>query len=273
MDGYQKIGQLTPSTLVYTIGAMIISLPSIADCIPAIHKDLIADFPQYSRMEIDVVRSNPITAKITPDTIVQHSLCSGDRSWGIIITPERILLQTTKYENFLDFSQRFGAVLRAIQKNTGLQHHNGIAFRHIDNIKPLDVSQPLSEVVESAFLTPTIGTTTDSHNSRHEYVYSAGARNLAFRLYTFENGHGPRVPEEIISNYIALKMKAPDEMESSPYVLADFEAVSLSNEISLPYDVDTILSELDELHQFVSIAYRKVVKPNELKARGAQDVS
>lgn len=273
MEGYKPIGKLNPSTLVYTVGAVVISLPSINDDAPTIHKALIEEYPEYSKTEIGVVTQHPIDPlKNREDTIIQHGLNSPDRNWGILLMPERILFHTTSYESFSDFSKRFSSVLKTIQDITGLRHQNGLAFRHIDNIMPLEEGKELSAAIKPKFHTPELSKSVSSKLSKHEYVYATEGRRLIFRLHNYDQGKAPSIPQEIFPNYFGLKMKPMVKVVTKPFVLGDFEANNINEGSPLvKFEIDSMMKELDELHKLVSVAYREVVTSEELKARGCSN--
>lgn len=273
MKGYRPIGKLTPSTLVYTVAAVVIALPSIDDDIPAIHKALIEQYPQYAKMGVSVVSQNPTDPlRNQEETITQHALNNPDKTLGVLLTKNRILFQTTKYEGFPDFANEFMRVLKIIQEITGLKHQNGIAFRHIDNIMPLDEKAELKTAINEEFYTPDMSHGIESRFSKREYVYGAEKRNLVCRLYNYDEGNAPSMPQELIANYFGLKMHPKISVQKRPFVLGDFEANNIhEEEPAQKFDISAMSKELDELHQFISIAYRQVVTSQELKARGCKD--
>lgn len=273
MEGYKPIGKLDPSTLVYTVGAVIISLPSINESVPAIHKALLEDYPEYSKGEIGVVSPHPTDPlKNREDMIIQHSLNNPDRSWGILLMSDRILFHTTAYESFSDFSARFSSILKTIQDKTGLRHQSGLAFRHIDNIMPVDENKDLTTAIKAKFHTPELSKSVNSKFSRHEYIYTTESRKLIFRLHNHDQGNAPSIPQELFPNYFGLKIKPAIKLVKKPFVLGDFEANNINEGAPLAkFEIDNMMKELDELHKLVSIAYREVVTPEELKARGCKN--
>lgn len=270
MEGYQPIGKLSPPTLVYTIAAVVITLPSINDDVAAIHKALLEDYPEYSKMEIDVViQHSTEPLKTREETIVQHSLNNLDRSSGVLLTSERLLFHTTGYEGFGEFSKKFSHVLKVIKEKTGLHHQSGLAFRHVDNIMPLDENKKLGDAIKYKFHTPELSKNVSSSFSRHEYIYSMDGRHLMFRLHHFDQGNAPSIPQDLFPNYCGLKVSPAISVVKRPFILGDFEANNIMPGATLvKFDIENMMVELDELHKLVSVAYREVMTSDELKARG-----
>lgn len=275
MQDYLPIGKLDPSTLVYTVGAVIASLPSINKDIADISKDLTEEYPEYTRAEIGVVSQHPIDPlKNREEFIIQHALNSPDRNWGILLMQDRILFQTTNYEGFGDFADRFSHVLKVVQEKTGLKYYNGLAFRHIDNIMPKDPNKVLNTAIQQQFLTPDFSQNMNTKFSRHEYAYSTEGRQLIFRLYNFDQGKSYSIPQDVLSNYFGLKGRPHIRVEDKPFVLADFEVNNLMEGKSLDkFEIEIMMQELDTLHKIGSSAYRRVITPEELKARGCENVA
>lgn len=275
MEGYQPIGKLSPSTLVYTIAAVVITLPSINDDVAAIHKSLLGEYPEYSKTEFDVVSQHTTDPlKNREETIVQHSLNNPDRSSGVLLTPDRIIFHTTNYEGFGDFSTKFFNVLKVIKEKTGLNHQGGLAFRHVDNIMPLDENKKLSDAIKSKFHTPELSKNVSSRFSRHEYFYSTEGKHLMFRLHHFDQGNSASIPQELFPNYFGLKINPAIKLVKRPFILGDFEANNIvPNAPLMKFDAKNMAEELDDLHKLVSIAYREVITSDELKERGCTNAN
>lgn len=271
MEQYKPIGKLKKPTLVYSMGVVLISLPNIGEYINKIQDGLRDYYPVFGKLEI-TVNSFSADNKSNQETITNYLLNDPDSSWGILISPERIVFHTTSYDGFKDFQGKFQSVLEKIFKITKLKYFSGLAIRHIDNISTIEGETSLSEIIKSNYLTQNIyGGDEEKKTSKHEYKYKIGSRVLASRLYVFETDNGPNVPKDLFPNYISLLgEKAPqiDGAVKHPYVLADFEANNLFNNIAQEFKINNISKELDELHKYASHAYCEIMLPDALKRRG-----
>lgn len=270
MQEYQPIGKLTHPTLVYTVAAVHISYPSMKEDAVKIHKELIKDYPQYDEIMIEVERFSPSDFSARPNTAVipQYALSNPDRTTGIILTSERILFQTTHYQGFPDFSEKLKSILSIVKNITGLGHYSGLAFRHIDNIKPLNPENKMKDAIRPEFLTPSIfENPANSQISRHEYIYKVDKRNIIFRLYNFDTDKGPEAPMDIFANYFALKGRQSEKQIDPPYLLADFESHYLHpNDLQI-FNIDKMIEEMDLLHKYASHTFRKIITQSELDVR------
>lgn len=270
MKSYRPIGKLDKPTLVYTMGVLLYSLPNIGKYINDIQDNLKDDYPSYTEMELAIGGpSFTDPTKIEEKVVKQYVLNNPDSTWGLMFSQDRITLHTKNYEGFADFAKKFRIALQKFFEITGLKYYSGIAFRHIDNIIPMEGKESLLDCVKERFVPPTIPDE-ENHgkNGRVEYKYRLGARNLISRLYTFEDGLGPVVPQDLFPNYISLNLSSMKKSVKSPYILADFEANNLYGGVSRLFNLDESLSELDSLHKYASYAFREFMREDALKRRG-----
>lgn len=271
MKNYSPIGNLTKPTLVYSMGLVLISLPKLHAYVDDIHDLLRDEYPLFGKVEVETSLS-PIDGHgpSSTETSTQYLLNGPDNTWGVVLAPDRITLHTSAYKNFKDFGAKFNWVLDQFLLITKLKYCSGVAFRHVDNIRPIEGESGLADCVLSRYLADDIrGEDPERVQIKHEYRYKIGDRNILSRLGIFETHKGPTVPSDISPYYFSLNLSNPpiDRGVNPPYVLADFEANNLFNNKTQSFEAKQITEELDTLHRYASNAYQQIMKPEALKRR------
>lgn len=270
MATYKKLGKLKHPPLVYSMAVVLINLQSIKSYIQKIQDELRNEYPGFASARFIVGASgaiNPLN-QLSEETVDHYILNSADLSWGIVLTKDRIVLQTVAYEDFGDFGKRFKAVLDRVKNATNLKYHSGIAFRHIDNIKPVKPEKGLADFLNKKYLIPDLfkdDCVEMFHRQESRYKFKSSF--AIARLYAFYNESGPRVPIDLLPYYSALNPNMIDTEVKAPYALGDFEANQLLDGKSEEFNTEKIIADLDKLHQSASLAFRGIMSPDALTRR------
>ncbi|GEM_PF-4356808 len=270
MNNYESIGKLSKPPLVYTASFLFISLPNIQEYIGKIQDRLRDDYPGFSTMEMTVNDINPITGQRKDQAITHYVMNDPDLNCGIVVTANRLIFQTVDYSHFKDFGEKFARIIEVVVEITKLRHHSGLAFRQVDNISAVEGEIGLSDCITGEFIGPELDAIrgVSRNYSRQEHTYTIqNNTSVIIRTFSFENIQGQGIPHDLVPLIISLN---PDIMGREPkkgFMLADFEVIRNLDGKYVPMDTKKIVSDLDSFHEYASLAFRKVIKPDALDRR------
>jgi uncharacterized protein (TIGR04255 family) len=263
MEGYKSLGQLSKAPLVYTIGVVYISVQKMEAYVSDIQDALRAEYPGFAQHRVESLEINkgPMGQVIANQNVSQQwAFNDPELEWGVLLTPDRIILHTVKYKHFDDFGKKFRSVLKIIQEKTQLDYYQKIAFRYIDNVVP-EKKEGLKDYLCERFLSPEI---LSNHLSdamaRMEYSYQTTFGRLFLRIYNFTSENSLNVPSDLIHAINVLNPDAVKEVKS-PFALIDTDHMEFQKSSkSRPFDLEEIISRMDEMHQYASMSFRQIVK-------------
>ncbi len=265
MKNYQSLGHLDHAPLVYTMGVIAISLEKISDFIPEIQEAFRDEYPTFSKMQV-ALNLLQLTGALTSN-IDHYVFNDPNRNWGFILNSQRIVFHTYEYEHFQGFGEKLVKILDKFKKITNLAFQSGVSFRQIDNIIPL-AGEGLEECINEKYLPLDIFTEpAKTKFARQEHRVGIEQGQIFSRVYVFRDEPGPRIPQDITPYCVALDHSRIQQQVSPPYVLADFEAATWVTGKSEPFVSHDIVSKMDELHRYASMAFRDVMPMNAINKR------
>ncbi|TAF74935.1 MAG: TIGR04255 family protein [Alphaproteobacteria bacterium] len=269
MQNYESVGKLKNPPLVYTAGFVFINLQNIHEYIRKIQDKLRDEYPGSSTLEV-VISEVDHTGRTADREIKHYVFNDPDLNWGLVLTENRLILQTIQYEHFKDFGERFQKAINIFHEVTRLKYHSGIAFRQVDRI-PLPKESEPSDIITDKFLPPKfpqIEATVHAFSRQEHMVSIEKDTSLIIRTYSFAEKQGAHIPNDLVPLRLALN---PDLMNKpphdSPLIMADFEVIRNMGGKSEPFNSIAVIEEMNEFHQFASLAFRAVITPEELNRR------
>lgn len=257
---YVSLGHLKRAPLVYTVAMVEYApVPKMEDYIDDILESLRSDYPDIGEYftqswevnfkELGMVESREKKNK-------NWKLNNVDCTWGVSINDNCVILQTTKYTHFDEFSQKLTKILEVICQIAHIKYTKKIGIRYIDNIFATE-QLPLNAQVKDNFLSPDISDELSPAHSRMEHAYESTEGVLYLRCFSLKNHQ--RVPQDLIplvqqlGDYSTL-MKPINEK----FLLLDTDHIYIPTSL-IKLSIDNVITKLDFLHQGASMAFRQVV--------------
>lgn len=272
---YQSLGHLPNAPLVYVVGMIeYAEIPKIADNVSSIQDALRHEFPEIlppftiNKVEINL-KTDGGRQEIKQVEVTHWAMNTIDRSWGIVFSQNRLILQTSHYNHFDDFSQRFRMVMGFLAKIAEITHTSNLGIRYIDNIIDID-GLKISTQLGQGFLSPELTEEFKPVLSRVEHVYKSSEGHLFLRCYGLQNQSG--IPEDvrIMANQIFREQNAIAPIMSH-FAILDTDHIFMPHQLE-PFDIDQVINRLGRLHEGASKAFRTAVTDNALNVYGKRNV-
>lgn len=240
----------SPLTMVFA-SVRFAPWPLLGKRIDEIQNDLRDVLPLMHHIEVEAVDGVPQGATFNSEAWMLISL---DKSYGVQITKDQLLVFSPQYLNFTDFEAKIDRVLTTLLAHMNFMHVQNMGVRYIDHIKPKENEQA-SEYISEKFLAPIIeGYTSSGGHFVNEYT--CGKHRLRVNLINIP-GMLP-VPQDAIpvlavfngiENPLRLAQLKPQEF------LLDMDAVAIF-ESAERRTKDSIIDELKKLHTVANNFFR-----------------
>jgi uncharacterized protein (TIGR04255 family) len=184
-----------------------------------------------------------------------------DNSVGVLLSPSSLIIQTTKYRNFEDFEKSVATALRVVNSIVKIDLAERIGLRYVDVVRLQD-RQTFADYLRPGLLgidTTELGIT--ANTSRYEFLGVTPMGKLLIRSAQSENPLPINVVPSSMSLSVPLK---PNEVAA----VLDFDHFV---EESAEFDVDQILSTLQDLHDGINRAFRNAVTSQALTFWGNEE--
>lgn len=183
-------------------------------------------------------------------------LVASDHSFSIQYSQDQILLCTTNYGQFADFSSKFQRALSTLLEHMKFIDVLNMGVRYIDRIKAKDGEQ-ISDYITSALLTPKIA----NHASIGSHIiaeYSKGD-NVRLRVNAMSIPNTLTVPQDIIGALmmanVSNKALSFEVLKENEMVL-DMDAIFTSTSPSrMP--LEEVMKRLEDLHVVANDFFRQ----------------
>ncbi len=128
---YTSVGHLEKQPLVYTIAVIHYNLDSYEKYVPELQDRLRkAGYP--IKDEVEVSMGDAPGRIISQERYAQFN--DPNSEWGGIVTKNRVVFHTRKYNQSEDFLARLSKFIDIIFSTCEIDWINGVAFRQIDNV-------------------------------------------------------------------------------------------------------------------------------------------
>lgn len=237
--------------VVLTVGAVGHSaVLDIADHIKAIQSSLRTQgFPLYKHSQHQ--NYNVIVGKAPEVQLIDRwEFVSEDGSRLITINGDQVSYATTAYTSFIDFWNDLAVGLTTFKEVVNPAVCTLLGFRHINTLPPNNelISPSLHGLNASS-----IETKHYHHNYRFWCDTDEGGRLVVKLGYEHAKNF---LPGNVRGISIADKVKAPEDMKSYVYVL---DVDHSRNEISEPYEIESIKENLDRIHKHTNDGFLAAV--------------
>lgn len=257
---YVSLGHLKRAPLVYTVAMVEYApVPKMKDYINDIMESLRSDYPDIGEYftqswEVNIKETGTIETLEKKDK--NWKLNNVDCSWGVSINENCVILQTTNYTHFDEFSKKLTKILEVICPIARIEYTKKIGIRYIDNIfahKQLS----LNAQVKDNFLSPDISNAFSPAHSRMEHAYNSKEGLLYLRCFSLKDH--PGVPPDLA----ALVQQLVDSSTLirpiiEKFLLLDTDHIYIPTSL-IELNINNVIAKLDLLHQGASMAFRQVV--------------
>lgn len=265
---YESLGHLPRAPLVYSL-AMIEypPVPGIAEHAESIMERLRDEYPDINDFKVSSLRVDIDAA--TGETKAHHTsspqwrMNNPDGTFGLVFGSERLIVHTTAYPHFDGFAHKMRQIAAIVFSVAKIKYTKSIGIRQIDNFHPIDQLK-LPNLVKPGYLCPDQnGSELKPLHSRVEFVYKSSLGKLFVRAYHLE-GH-PKVPQDLFP--IADQLASDNLMTSleGAFILADTDHIYSPQKLEV-FDLDNVISILDELHKQCSLGFRQMVTAEAIEA-------
>ncbi len=266
---FQSLGHMPRAPLVYTVGMLeYAQVPAMANYAPLIQEELRREFPEIlPGFSVNSVQINVDTIEKKQEfkqiEAFHWAMNTVDRAWGIVFGQNRLILQTSHYDHFIDFASRFRRAITVLAEKAEITHTTNVGIRYIDNIQAIDDSE-ISSLIGQGFLSPELTDRFESELSRVEHIYRSAEGRLYLRYYSLQNH--PGIPDDVrfMADQI-FRGQAQMAPIMERFVLMDTDHIYTPNQLE-PFNIDEVISRLDRLHEGASMAFRTAVTPKALVA-------
>ncbi|MGR5048160.1 TIGR04255 family protein [Photobacterium damselae] len=223
--------------------------------VSTIQDELRKEYPYLSsRSEVQLVdmHINAISGEQSVNTKVIPRMCmaSADRQWIIQIMPDNIMLMTTDYSGFAEFTKRMERLLNITQQTLDITHTSFIGVRYINKISILD---DYHLIRSPEYLQPELcGYTKGGSNLTAKYETENGWLNINSGVLI----DAPKlVPElqEMISEW-----QVDNQVLEGPWAHIDIDSFNASQEL-IEYNSSNIMDKLGRLRKHAKDSFSSII--------------
>ena len=226
----------------------------MADYIPAIQERLRkVGYPGFATSQIRTILM--VQTKTAPEieSGLRWLFFDEDRPGAAVVSPSAVVLETSSYETFDDFVERFSVVIDVVGAVAEIAFSDRLGLRYVDVIRPSE-----SEVITEYLVSGLHGLPEDEFggralSARSEVRAETDKGNLVVRM-TKAHGVTPWPPD-----LSPIDIEAPDVMEGTGDVaVLDFDHFS---QVTRDFSSDVLTEALWDLHDNIDRAFRWAVTP------------
>ncbi|MBF6647173.1 TIGR04255 family protein [Methylobacter sp. BlB1] len=249
-----RSGILPNSPLVYTLASIrFAAWPLLAKKIDEIHDELRDCTPLIQTIQVQSVSHGGISGMQSESVTTLWMLLSSDRSLGIHLAPDQLLIFSKKYTSYIDFEAVLDRCLSILLKHMRFIDVISTGVRYVDHIKIKDGEEHANYITDR-LLTPTFPGFTDVGCI---YVGSYKSGDYDLRVRCTSQPDALAVPEDIISTLsMSLEPGSPLKLDTLKNgILLDIDAYKVYT-TPTRMDKDVVLKQLDVLHQTANKFFR-----------------
>ena len=250
-----RTGILKNSPLIFTLASIrFASWPLMAKKIDEIHDELRELTPLIQHIQIQQVGTNPLSAmQVEPAASTVWMLMSSDRSLGIHLAPDQVLVFSSKYTRYTDFQTVLDKSIDVLLKHMRFVDIVNLGVRYVDRINIREGEAQKDYITDC--LLPANFSGFETMGGISMGTYKSPKAELQVRCISHPDALA--VPDDMIS------ILAMSQEPGSPLKLE-----KLTNSILLDIDAhnnylkperltkQAVLKQLDSLHQEANAFFR-----------------
>lgn len=251
--------KLERSPLVFVLSQVRFpAVLKIEDHVPDIQEALRKlGFPRYSKEDIQQFSFGPAEQKLERDK--RWVFVSRNRHEGVVLSSNFVVYETSDYDVFETFLDRFAPVLELIADTTGSEFAEQIGLRYVDLIRPTD------QLTAGEFLRERVRGLSQENlgakSSRHQFITQARTEHGDLFVRSFENSGSNMMPPDLMSTHLHFKVD-PQELKDETYRILDIDHITKGE---FDFRAAELVEKLWDLHEFSSKAFRAAVTDDALE--------
>ena len=184
---------------------------------------------------------------------------SRNKTEAVVLAPAFVVYETTRYDVFETFTERFSPVLDLIAAETHTEFAERVGLRYLDLIRPthnLQASEFLRERVRG-LSQKDLG----AKHSRHQFITQATTEHGDLNVRSFENTGTEFLPPDLVSTHLDFGVD-PDELTGEVYRILDVDHIAKAE---VDFTSEALIAKLWELHEYSSKAFLAAVTEDAIK--------
>ncbi|MGU3346804.1 TIGR04255 family protein [Pseudomonas monsensis] len=240
----------SPLTLVFA-SVRFAPWPLLGKRIDEIQNDLRDVLPFMHHLEVEAPDGAPQGTMFNGEAWMLISL---DKSYGVQITKNQVLIFTPNYIDYADFEKKIDRVIKTLLSHMTFMHVQNMGVRYIDHIKP-KAKEKSTDYISPQFIAPSIeGYATTGGQLFSEYL--CGPHKI--RVSVLDTPGTIPLPQDaipVLAVFNGIENPLKLEQLKDQEFLIDMDAVSIFESAEKLSDVD-ITKELRKLHNVANNFFR-----------------
>ena len=188
---------------------------------------------------------------------------SRDRREAAILTSNFVVYETSRYDVFETFLDRFRQIVDVVKDQAGIEFSEQVGLRYVDLIRKA------GDLEASHFFRESLrGLTSEdlgASKSRQQFVIQGKTPHGDLKVQSFENSGGNFMPPDLVSTHLEFDVDLPkDEV----FRVLDCDHIFRGE---VDFDSDSLVQKLWGLHEFMTKAFRGAVTPDAIEYWKAGD--
>lgn len=182
-----------------------------------------------------------------------------DKTEAVILAQGFVVYETSKYDVFETFAERFSPVLDLIREQTAIEFAEGTGLRYLDLIRPTDAlnaSDFLRERVRG-LSQEDLG----AKHSRHQFITQAATEHGELNIRSFENTGPEFLPPDLVSTHLEFQVDL-DAVASETYRILDIDHIAKTE---VDFTSEALIEKLWDLHEYSSKAFLAAVTQDAIR--------
>jgi len=208
-------------------------------------------FPRFDEEQIQQVTFGGPAPKMEQGK--RWVFASRDKTEAVILAPAFVVYETSKYDIFETFIERFAPVLDLIREQTATDFAERLGLRYLDLIRPTE------EQAASDFLRERVrGLSQEdlgAKHSRHQFITQAVTEHGELNIRSFENTGAEFLPPDLVSTHLDFQAET-EKLAGETYRILDIDHITKTE---VDFTSKALTEKLWDLHEYSSKAFLAAV--------------
>lgn len=212
-----------------------------------------AGFPDYKPLQRFVLTLSATTgqeeAKATQELHNHYAFSNMEGTAGLVLTQESLSYQTTRYQDFGQFSEALFKALVIVHQVVGLDYSERIGLRYLDAVMPRD-----GEDLKQYIVPEVLGLSDKLPTILHAYTETMALDESGNRVISRTIVQHGRIgfPPDLGQVSLAVADRFT-QFKEAPHAILDNDA---SLEKREAFDISTLQNRLEDLHSLIRKAFK-----------------
>jgi len=209
------------------------------------------DFPRYNKEDIQQVTFGGTELKAERDK--RWVFASRSRREAVILSSNFVVYETSDYDVFETFTERFAPVLELIAATTSTEFVEQLGLRYVDLIRPTEKKAACEFLRQNVrgLSQEDLG----AKSSRNQFSTQARTEHGDLFVRSFENTGPNMVPPDLVSTHLRFKTD-PDDLKDELYRILDIDHISKGE---FDFRPEQLIEKLWDLHDFSNKSFEAAV--------------